>query len=174
MTTDYENLKVWRRIIKTTLSNYINMEKRLTDSKKMSDFILVYYSIFLIIHSLFLLRIGLEEKLKGGLGYVHEIYPAAVQGGHLSFRRAAAGIYLRCAGGDAGGAGLRHCGAGAMQIVRAWGKAVRFSHSLELYPQGGAGYCAGGCPAGGLPGAQAQDARNLRKRSENISEFFRK
>ena len=52
MTTDYENLKVWRRICKTTLSNYINMEKRLSDSKKMSDFVLVYYSIFLIIHSL--------------------------------------------------------------------------------------------------------------------------
>ncbi len=52
MTTDYENLIVWRRICKTTLSNYINMEKRLSDSKKMSDFILVYYSIFLIIHSL--------------------------------------------------------------------------------------------------------------------------
>lgn len=52
MTTDYENLIVWRRICKTTLSNYINMEKRLSDSKKMSDFVLVYYSIFLIIHSL--------------------------------------------------------------------------------------------------------------------------
>ena len=51
MTVEY-NKEKWLKICKTTLSNYINMEKRLSDSKKLSDFILVYYSIFLIINSL--------------------------------------------------------------------------------------------------------------------------
>lgn len=51
MTTTY-NKEKWLKICNTTLSNYINMEKRLTESKKLSDFILVYYSIFFIINSL--------------------------------------------------------------------------------------------------------------------------
>lgn len=46
------NKEKWLKICNTTLSNYINMEKRLTESKKLSDFILVYYSIFFIINSL--------------------------------------------------------------------------------------------------------------------------
>lgn len=52
ITTDYTDINVWRRIISTTLNNYINMEKRLSGSKKLSNFILVYYSIYLIISSL--------------------------------------------------------------------------------------------------------------------------
>lgn len=51
MTTIYGKEK-WLKICNTTLSNYINMEKRLTENKKLSDFILVYYSIFFIINSL--------------------------------------------------------------------------------------------------------------------------
>ena len=51
-TTDYTNKDVWRKICSTTLSNYINMEKRLSESKRMSNLILTYYSIFLIINSL--------------------------------------------------------------------------------------------------------------------------
>ena len=51
MATIYNKDK-WLKICNTTLSNYINMEKRLTESKKLSDFILVYYSIFFIINSL--------------------------------------------------------------------------------------------------------------------------
>ena len=47
----YDEIK-WRKICETTLKNYINMEKRLSESKKFADFILVYYSIFLIINSL--------------------------------------------------------------------------------------------------------------------------
>ena len=51
-TTDYENKDVWRKICSTTLSNYINMEKRLSENKRMSNLILTYYSVFLIINSL--------------------------------------------------------------------------------------------------------------------------
>ena len=42
----------WEKICSTTLSNYVNMEKRLSYKQKFSDFILVYYSIFLIINTL--------------------------------------------------------------------------------------------------------------------------
>lgn len=52
MTTNYDDKNVWRRICSTTLNNYINMEKRLSDNKKISNFVLIYYSIFLIINSL--------------------------------------------------------------------------------------------------------------------------
>ena len=38
----------WLKVCDTTLSNYINMQKRLTGNKKLSDFILVYYSVFFI------------------------------------------------------------------------------------------------------------------------------
>ena len=51
-TTDYTNKDVWRKICSTTLSNYINMEKRLSDNKRISNLILTYYSVFLIINSL--------------------------------------------------------------------------------------------------------------------------
>ena len=51
MTINYDKEK-WLKICNTTLSNYINMEKRLTENKKLSDFILIYYSIFFIINSL--------------------------------------------------------------------------------------------------------------------------
>ena len=42
----------WEKICSITLSNYVNMEKRLSYKQKFSDFILVYYSIFLIINTL--------------------------------------------------------------------------------------------------------------------------
>ena len=46
------DLEKLRRVCNTTLSNYINMEKRLNANKRFSNFILTYYSIFLIISSL--------------------------------------------------------------------------------------------------------------------------
>lgn len=48
-TNDIEKL---RSICNTTLNNYINMEKRLNANKRFSNFILTYYSIFLIVSSL--------------------------------------------------------------------------------------------------------------------------
>lgn len=51
MSTIY-NLDKWKKICTTTLNNYINMEKRLSSNKKISDFVLIYYSVFLIVNSL--------------------------------------------------------------------------------------------------------------------------
>lgn len=51
MTTSYDKEK-WLKVCNTTLSNYINMEKRLSENKKLSDFVLAYYSLFFIINSL--------------------------------------------------------------------------------------------------------------------------
>lgn len=42
----------WKKIMDTTQLNYANMIKRLTRKSKFSDFILIYYSIFLIITTL--------------------------------------------------------------------------------------------------------------------------
>ena len=51
MTTSYDKEK-WLKVCNTTLCNYINMEKRLSENKKLSDFVLAYYSLFFIINSL--------------------------------------------------------------------------------------------------------------------------
>ena len=45
----YDKAK-WKNIIDTTQSNYANMIKRLDKSQKMSNFVLIYYSIFLIVN----------------------------------------------------------------------------------------------------------------------------
>lgn len=42
----------FRKIVSTTLSNYANMIKRLEKRKKISEFVLIYYSIFLIMTTL--------------------------------------------------------------------------------------------------------------------------
>ncbi|MEO2506698.1 SLATT domain-containing protein [Clostridium paraputrificum] len=42
----------WKKIMDTTQNNYANMIKRLTRKSKVSNFTLIYYSIFLIISSL--------------------------------------------------------------------------------------------------------------------------
>jgi len=42
----------FRKIIETTLSNYANMVKRLERKKNVSEFVLTYYSVFLIITTL--------------------------------------------------------------------------------------------------------------------------
>ena len=42
----------WKKIMDTTQSNYANMIKRLTRKSKFSNFILIYYRIFLIITTL--------------------------------------------------------------------------------------------------------------------------
>lgn len=42
----------WRKIINTTQSNYANMIKRLSRKQKISNIVLIYYSIFLIINTL--------------------------------------------------------------------------------------------------------------------------
>ena len=42
----------WKNIMDTTQNNYANMIKRLTRRSKISNFVLIYYSIFLIICSL--------------------------------------------------------------------------------------------------------------------------
>ncbi len=47
----YEKNK-WKKIMNVTQSNYANMLKRLTRKSKVSNFVLIYYSIFLIISSL--------------------------------------------------------------------------------------------------------------------------
>ena len=44
--------KKWKNIMDTTQINYSNMVKRLTRKSKISNFALIYYSIFLIISSL--------------------------------------------------------------------------------------------------------------------------
>lgn len=44
--------KKWKKIINTTQSNYANMIKRLSRKQKVSNFVLIYYSIFLIINTL--------------------------------------------------------------------------------------------------------------------------
>ena len=44
--------KKWKKIIDTTQSNYANMIKRLSRKNKVSNFVLIYYSIFLIIATL--------------------------------------------------------------------------------------------------------------------------
>ena len=41
--------KKWMKIMDTTQSNYANMIKRLSKKQKVSNFVLIYYSIFLII-----------------------------------------------------------------------------------------------------------------------------
>ena len=46
------NEKKWKKIMDTTQNNYANMLKRLTRKKKLSNFVLIYYSIFLIINTL--------------------------------------------------------------------------------------------------------------------------
>ncbi len=52
MKSDFKSVNAWRKICATTLNNYIHMEKRLSQSEKMSNFMLTYYSVFLIINSL--------------------------------------------------------------------------------------------------------------------------
>lgn len=47
----YDKVK-WKKIMDTTQINYANMIKRLTRKSKFSNFILIYYSIFLIITTL--------------------------------------------------------------------------------------------------------------------------
>lgn len=47
----YDKTK-WKKIMDTTQSNYANMVKRLTRKSKFSNFILIYYSIFLIVTTL--------------------------------------------------------------------------------------------------------------------------
>ena len=42
----------WRKIINTTQSNYANMIKRLSRKQKISNLVLIYYSIFLIVNTL--------------------------------------------------------------------------------------------------------------------------
>lgn len=42
----------WKKIMDTTQSNYANMIKRLSTKQKVSNFVLIYYSIFLIINTL--------------------------------------------------------------------------------------------------------------------------
>lgn len=58
---DNENVQVepkkydkhkWKKIMDTTQSNYVNMRKRLSRRNKISNFALIYYSIFLIINTL--------------------------------------------------------------------------------------------------------------------------
>ncbi len=49
---EYEYAKKWKNIINTTQSNYNNMIKRLSRKQKVSNFVLIYYSIFLIINTL--------------------------------------------------------------------------------------------------------------------------
>ena len=44
--------KKWKKIMDTTQSNYANMIKRLSRKNKVSNFVLIYYSIFLIITTL--------------------------------------------------------------------------------------------------------------------------
>lgn len=51
-TTDYSNPADWSTICNTSLSNYSNMERRLSSQKKKAEFLLVYYSLFLIINSI--------------------------------------------------------------------------------------------------------------------------
>ena len=51
MKTKYDKEK-WMKVCNTTLSNYINMEKRLSENRRFSEFILIYYSLFFIINSL--------------------------------------------------------------------------------------------------------------------------
>lgn len=52
MPTDYRNKDSWLQICSMTLNNYIFMEKRLSANKKVSDFVLTYYSIFLVFNSI--------------------------------------------------------------------------------------------------------------------------
>lgn len=49
---DFEIGETWSRICEITLCNYINMEKRLSYRQKISEIVLIYYSIFLIIYSI--------------------------------------------------------------------------------------------------------------------------
>lgn len=42
----------WKKIMDTTQSNYANMVKRLSRKQKMSNLVLIYYSIFMIINTL--------------------------------------------------------------------------------------------------------------------------
>lgn len=46
------DVNVWRRIIEMTHRNYENMIRRLSRKSKISNFVLIYYSIFLIMSSL--------------------------------------------------------------------------------------------------------------------------
>lgn len=50
--TDYKKAHSWRIICDVTLSNYANMEKRLSFLKTFSNIMLIYYSIFLIINTI--------------------------------------------------------------------------------------------------------------------------
>lgn len=52
MDTNKYDVGKFRKIIETTLSNYANMIKRLERKKSISEFVLTYYSIFLIITTL--------------------------------------------------------------------------------------------------------------------------
>lgn len=49
---EYKTTEKWIDIFESTLCNYSNMVKRLTRRKKFSNFILIYYSIALIIYPL--------------------------------------------------------------------------------------------------------------------------
>lgn len=51
VTKKYDKNK-WKKIIDTTQSNYANMIKRLSRKNKVSNLVLIYYSIFLIITTL--------------------------------------------------------------------------------------------------------------------------
>ncbi|GAU76042.1 SLATT domain-containing protein [Fusibacter sp. 3D3] len=49
---EYSSLEKWKDICEVTLSNYANMKKRLTRRETTSNFVLIYYSIALIIFTL--------------------------------------------------------------------------------------------------------------------------
>ena len=70
MITGY-NKEKWLKICNTTLSNYINMEKRLSENKKFSNFVLTYYSLFFIINSLTAVYFDLyNDKLSEYFGII--------------------------------------------------------------------------------------------------------
>ena len=46
------NIKKWKRIMNVTQNNYANMLKRLNRQHKVSNYVLIYYSIFLIVITL--------------------------------------------------------------------------------------------------------------------------
>lgn len=49
---EYDNPKKWESISDITLRNYSNMQNRLSYRNKFSNYILIYYSIFLIVNTL--------------------------------------------------------------------------------------------------------------------------
>lgn len=52
MSNGYADSGKWKRIVDLSLNNYSNMNKRLSHKKKIAEFVLVYYSVALIILAL--------------------------------------------------------------------------------------------------------------------------